>query len=169
MMKYYSIGTVFITFDSSLDQSLNIFENLNIEDASLEGYIRRHSNNSFDSTTNEKNLHAGTFLEELENSDDATKTIKQLEELLTAKEALIGALTGELESAKDVASNNSTLSCPTSTEYKQYQEECQNKVHFLIETCLDVILLDKSKILIKADSLYLNTHDDLSCFKRYQN
>lgn len=121
---------------SSFDQSLNIFENLNIEDASLEGYIRRHSNNSLDdddnlqSRANEQNFNAVTVLNDFQRSDDVAREMKQFEELLTAKDAALCAITGELESVKDAASNHSTLSYPTSTEYKQYQEEYQNRVSF---------------------------------------
>lgn len=116
-----------------MDQSLDIFENLNIEDASLEGYLRRHSNNSLDDcrSANEKNLNADIFLEEAGISDDVKKKVKQLEELLAAKDTAIAALTAELDSVRDATSNHSTLSCPTSTEYKQYQEEYQNRVMIL--------------------------------------
>lgn len=67
-------------------------------------------------------------MEDVESMDIDKRTVKQLEELLAAKESVITALTSELESVKDAASNQSTLSCPTSTEYKQLQEEYVNRV-----------------------------------------
>lgn len=47
---------------------------------------------------------------------------------MAAKDSAIAALQAELESVKEIASNQSTMSCPTSTEYKQCQEELQNRV-----------------------------------------
>lgn len=62
---------------------------------------------------------------------DGNLKLHQLEELLVTKDAAIAVLTAELESLRELTSNDpSILSCNTSsTEYKQLQEEFQEKVY----------------------------------------
>lgn len=125
---------------SSNDQSLNIFENLNLDDASLTNYLKNQAPNVDtveNVSLNEKNLYAGNFVDvpkttsaqAVEIPQEVCKKMKDMEELLAAKDTAITALTAELESIRDFTSNPSTLSFGTSTtEYKQYQDEYHNKV-----------------------------------------
>lgn len=91
---------------------------------------------------NEKNLYAGNFVDVPKNpsaqSPELSKKIKDMEELLAAKDTAITALTAELESIRDFTSNPSTLSFGTSTtEYRQYQDEYHNrvsKINSLVDT-----------------------------------
>lgn len=125
--------------NSSRDQSLNIFENLNLDDSSLNNYRREHSNviiedDGNNASLNEKNLNAGNFMDLPKNPnsiEEYSKKFKEMEELLIAKDTAIAALNAELESVRDIASNPSTMSLGTNTtEYKQYHEEYHGRVSF---------------------------------------
>lgn len=65
---------------------------------------------------------------------DGTLKVNQLEELIATKDATIAALTAEVESLKELTSNDpSMLSYNTSTtEYKQLHEDFQKKVSHLV-------------------------------------
>lgn len=137
---------MYLLCSSSIDQSLHIFENLNVDESSLNNYLRRQStygmSSSENNSLNEQNLNAGlfvdsenpppssTFVINNENNDRVKKKVKDLEELLLAKDTAMAALTAELDSIRDIASNPSTLSggTTTTTEYKQYQEDYHNRV-----------------------------------------
>lgn len=54
---------------------------------------------------------------------------KDYEEVVAAKDATIAVLSAELDSFREMTSNHSTLSLnTTTTDYKPYHEEFQNKV-----------------------------------------
>lgn len=133
---------------SSNDQSLNIFENLNLDDSSLTNYLKKQVvdlNSGGNVSLNEKELYAGNFADvpkhpsaqSVDIPQELSKKVKDLEELLAAKDTAITALTAELDSIRDFTSNPSTLSFGTSTtEYKQYQDEYHNRVSiFLVLNC----------------------------------
>ncbi|XP_045478324.1 A-kinase anchor protein 9-like isoform X2 [Harmonia axyridis] len=98
----------------SKEDSFDIFANLDLEDKSLTERLMNQVGND-DYFGNEDHL------------DNASKQIEDLEELLDIKEQTIIALTGELDSFRDAVSNHSTISIGTSTEYKQLQDDYQNK------------------------------------------
>lgn len=118
---------------SSNEQSLDIFGNLNLDDSSLTNYLKNQASfDENDSSVQEKNLYAGHFIDTSTVQSvpqETSRKLKDMEELLAAKDTAIAALTAELDSIRDLASNPSTLSFGTSTtEYKQYQDEYHNKV-----------------------------------------
>jgi hypothetical protein len=60
---------------------------------------------------------------------EVCKRVRDFEELIAIKDSTIAALTSELDSFRELISNTSSNSLGTSTtEYKQFQEECHNKV-----------------------------------------
>lgn len=111
---------------------MDIFENLNLDDASLTNYLGRHSNCDKD-ISESRNNDINNSSVNLECSGSFGKGIRDMEDILTAKDSAIAALNAELELVRDVGSNQSTMSLGTSTtEYKQLHEEYQGKVSSFI-------------------------------------
>lgn len=106
----------------SEEASLDIFENLNLDDNSLNDYLRRRLS---DQLGLNRSLGGGDCSD---NLGEAYRRLGDMEELLSAKDTAIAALNAELESVRE-QSNPSTMSLNTSTtEYKQLQEEYHNRV-----------------------------------------
>lgn len=116
---------------SNEEESLNIFEGVNLDDDSITNYVSRLKDSEADLIL-DKGSFCGTsdskaFFDR--NSGAEFLKVKDVEEILSAKDTTIAILAAELDSLKEAASNHSTLSFNTSTtEYKQFQEEYQNKV-----------------------------------------
>ncbi|KAJ8981747.1 hypothetical protein NQ317_004927 [Molorchus minor] len=108
--------------DNSKQESLNIFENVDLDDKSLTNF------RMCDESLNEKNLFASNFGVLLDRrGSDIDKRIKDFEELIAIKDSTIAALTSEVDSFREMSNTNST-SMVSVTEYKQLQEECHNKL-----------------------------------------
>ncbi|KAJ8915115.1 hypothetical protein NQ315_000367, partial [Exocentrus adspersus] len=106
----------------SKEESLNIFKNIDLDDKSLLDF--RNS----DVDLNERNLFGGNFHVPLvRNVSDVDKRVKDFEELIAIKDSTIAALTSELDSFRELSNTNS-VSIVSTTEYKQLQEECHNKL-----------------------------------------
>ncbi|CAH0564692.1 unnamed protein product [Brassicogethes aeneus] len=101
--------------NNSQEESLNIFANLDLDDKSLSLFRQGDL-----SDLNERNKGG-------DNYGDVVKRIKEFEEILNVKDTAIQALTSELDSYREM-SNTNTMSIISTTEYKQLQEECQNKL-----------------------------------------
>lgn len=107
---------------NSKEESLNIFANLDLDDKSLTlGYKPTN-----ETSLNERNLYL-PLKSETDTYGDVFKKIKDLEEIVDIKDTTIAALTSELDSYREM-SNPNTMSMVSTTEYKQLQEECHNKV-----------------------------------------
>lgn len=107
--------------DTSKEESFNIFGNINLDDNAISSYKN-------DLSLNEKNLYARDFqLPSLKNGHEIEKRIRDFEELIAIKDNTIAALTSELDSVRETSHTN-TGSTLSTTEYKQLQEECHNKV-----------------------------------------
>lgn len=105
-------------FKSNLEtpeESLNIFANVDLDDKLLNSYNCGKTVNF--NLTSLKN----------DSFDEVCKRVKDFEELIAVKDTTIAALTSELDSFRELLSNTSSLGT-TTTEYKQFQEECHNKV-----------------------------------------
>lgn len=97
--------------DSNDDVSLNIFDGVNLDDSSINNYVLKLKSQESDVYSYQ---------------DDAK--VRSLEDALSVKDSIIQALNVEVESLKDLASNQSTLSMNTTlTEYKMFQDECATK------------------------------------------
>ncbi|XP_049819038.1 centromere-associated protein E-like isoform X3 [Aethina tumida] len=107
---------------NSKEESLNIFANLDLDDKSLTlGYKPTN-----ETSLNERNLYL-PLKSETDTYGDVFKKIKDLEEIVDIKDTTIAALTSELDSYREM-SNPNTMSMVSTTEYKQLQEECHNKL-----------------------------------------
>ncbi|XP_972088.2 pericentrin isoform X2 [Tribolium castaneum] len=95
-------------FKSDSDESLNIFANVDLDDKLLNSYNAGKSVN-------------------FDLNDEVCKRVKDFEDLIAVKNTTIAALTSELDSFRELLSNTSSLGT-TTTEYKQFQEECHNKL-----------------------------------------
>ncbi|XP_044760677.1 pericentrin-like isoform X2 [Coccinella septempunctata] len=114
----------------SIEDSFDIFANLDLEDKSITERLINQVANVSPFGPDDK-------------VESAYKQVQDLEELLDVKEQTIIALTSELESLREAVSNPSTMSLGTSTEYKQLHEDCQNKFveyNFAIQQKDDLIL-----------------------------
>ncbi|KAG5898706.1 hypothetical protein JTB14_030655 [Gonioctena quinquepunctata] len=109
------------TLSNSKEESLNIFANVDLDDKSLSKNRRCE-----DISVDEKNLYASNF-GLLRNETELEKRIKDYEELMAIKDSTIAVLTSELDSVRDM-SNTNTVSTLSTTEYKQFQEECHGKL-----------------------------------------
>lgn len=106
---------------NSREESFNMFGNVNLDDEALANF---KDNIGLD----EKNLYASDFHFPLINDEnDIQKTMRDFEELIAVKDSAIAALTSELDSVRE-GSHTNTGSTLSTTEYKQLQEECHNKV-----------------------------------------
>lgn len=135
----------------SNESLINIFENLNLDDASINNYTTRPIQDAEEkinfSDREERLILRGKLTKEQRNSlneksleslpldtfklkqDIDSLKIKEVEAVLAQKDSTIAALAAELDSLRELASNTSTLSLnTTTTEYKQFQEEYQNKL-----------------------------------------
>ncbi|KAJ8944431.1 hypothetical protein NQ318_002128 [Aromia moschata] len=108
--------------DNSRDESLNIFKDVDLDDRSLSNFRTR------DDSLNEKNLLGSNFgMPFGRRESNIDKRIKDFEELIVIKDNTIAALTSELDSYRELSNTNST-SMVSTTEYRQLQEECHNKL-----------------------------------------
>lgn len=106
---------------NSKEESFNIFGNVDLDDNALISY--KH-----DLTLNEQNLYASDFqLPLLTDAHNLEKRMRDFEELIAVKDSTIAALTSELDAVRE-GSHTNTGSTLSTTEYKQLQEECHNKV-----------------------------------------
>jgi hypothetical protein len=104
----------------SKEESLDIFANVDLSDKLLNSYNCEKS----------ANFNLGSLKNDSFNSyGEVCKRVRDFEELIAIKDSTIAALTSELDSFRELISNTSSNSLGTSTtEYKQFQEECHNKV-----------------------------------------
>ncbi|KAJ3623780.1 hypothetical protein MTP99_017443 [Tenebrio molitor] len=104
----------------SKEESLDIFANVDLSDKLLNSYNCEKS----------ANFNLGSFKNDSFNSyGEVCKRVRDFEELIAIKDSTIAALTSELDSFRELISNTSSNSLGTSTtEYKQFQEECHNKL-----------------------------------------
>lgn len=110
-----------LSVEDSKEESINIFGNVNLDDQALSRY--KH-----DLSLNEQNLYASDFqLPLLKDGHDIEKRMRDFEELIAVKDSTIVALTSELDAVRETSHTN-TGSTLSTTEYKQLQEECHNKV-----------------------------------------
>lgn len=113
------------SIDNSKEESFNIFGDINLGDCGI-------SNFKNDLSLNEKNLYASDFqLPILKDGHEIERRIRDFEELIAVKDSTIAALTSELDSVRE-GSNTNTGSTLSTTEYRQLQEECHNKVKLLL-------------------------------------
>ncbi|XP_025835932.1 centrosomal protein of 112 kDa-like [Agrilus planipennis] len=110
------------TFPSKSSNSFNLFEEINLSDSLIENHLKPTLLN--ESSNQNTKLNSDIAIREL------LLKVKQLEETVIVKEAALNALTLELESLKEIHSNNSsTLNSGTSTtEYRCIHDELQNKI-----------------------------------------
>ena len=107
----------------SKEESLDIFANVDLDDKLLNSYNGEKSANF--------NLGDSLKNDSVNSNDEVYKRVRDFEELIAIKDTTIAALTSELDSFRELISNTSTNSLGTSTtEYKQFQEECHSKVKF---------------------------------------
>lgn len=102
---------------TSKEESLNIFENLNLDDQSL----------NYKPKDEDRILYANSFDLTVRSEGDVDKRLRDYEELLAIKDNTIAALTSELDYVREL-SNPNTGSTLSTTEYKQLQEEWHTKV-----------------------------------------
>lgn len=115
-----------LSVEESKEESINVFENFNLDDQALSSYKHGLS-------LNEKNLYASDFqLPLLKDGFDIEKRMRDFEELIAVKDSTIEALTSELDGVRE-ASHTNTGSTLSTTEYKQLQEECHNKVSIIFQ------------------------------------
>lgn len=100
-------------FDSK-EESLDIFAQVDLDDKVVLSSLRTNFN-----LNNSKN-------NSLNNYEDVAQKLKGFEEIIALKDTTIANLTSQLDSFREMVSNPS--SGTSTTEYKQYQEECHNKV-----------------------------------------
>lgn len=135
------------SFTKSREESLNIFANIDLDDKSLSNF--RNSDNDLI----EKDIFGHNFhVPLLRNVSDVDKRIKDFEELLVIKDSTIAALTSELDSFREMSNTNSA-SMVSTTEYKQLQEECHNKVIFM-RVCRNMHDFCLVSCLIEFRSMY---------------
>lgn len=112
------------TVSNLSESSYNMFEGVHFGDSllSLSPKMRNQHKQSPSSLNNAPSIGSCVV--------DGNLKAHHLEELLFAKDTAIAVLTAEVESLRELTSNDpSILSCNTSsTEYKQLQEEFQEKV-----------------------------------------
>nr|CAH7720570.1 unnamed protein product [Callosobruchus chinensis] len=107
----------------SKEESLDIFKNVDLNDPSLSNCKLYNAGDRSD--IQEVSVHNSQSLN-CDGSKLLEKGIKDCEDLVALKESTIAALTTQLDSFRE-GSNTNTGSLST-TEYKQLQEECHNKL-----------------------------------------
>ncbi|KAF5283599.1 hypothetical protein FQR65_LT13805 [Abscondita terminalis] len=133
----------------SNDNSFNVFKDINLNDSLINEYGLKSIQ---EEGVNPTSLNFSNLSMPFSGKTDDSLKLKQLEEIVNAKESTIAALSAELESLKEMTcSNQSTPSLNTSTtDYKTYHDEFQNKASFsIMDGDASVINLDKECLILE--------------------